>query len=119
MNNMIKTRLLKNAVAVITLLLGTGISRADVVGEWNGIMLATVSADPFNQARFAAITQLAVFEAVNAITGDFQPYLGTSRRRRVPLQTLRRLPLRTTCSAPISLTAQRALMPPGSIRLRR
>ena len=41
-------------------------------------MQATVSAQPpFPQARFAAITQLAVFEAVNAITRDYKPYLGT------------------------------------------
>ena len=32
---------------------------------------------PFAQARFMAITQLAVFEAVNAVTGRYQPYLGT------------------------------------------
>jgi hypothetical protein len=33
--------------------------------------------NPFAQARYAAITQLAVFEAVNAITGQYRPYLGT------------------------------------------
>jgi hypothetical protein len=32
---------------------------------------------PYAQARYMAITQLAVFEAVNAITGEYQPYLGT------------------------------------------
>src|SRR5207253_2434886 len=31
----------------------------------------------FAQGRFAAITQLAVFEAVNAIIGEYKPYLGT------------------------------------------
>jgi len=41
-------------------------------------MQATVSSQPpFPQARLAAITQLAVFEAVNAITRDYKPYLGT------------------------------------------
>ena len=30
---------------------------------------------PFNQARVGAIVQLAVFEAVNAITGEYEPYL--------------------------------------------
>ena len=34
-------------------------------------------ANPFFQARSAAIVQLAVFEAVNAIVGDYEPYLGT------------------------------------------
>jgi hypothetical protein len=51
---------------------------ADVVLEWNAIMLDTIGGqNPFAQARFAAITQTAVFEAVNAITGDYEPYLGT------------------------------------------
>jgi hypothetical protein len=62
-----------------------GSSRAaassDVVLEWNEIavntMLTPPAASPFGQARFAAIVQLAVFEAVNAITHDYQPYLGT------------------------------------------
>jgi len=53
-------------------------ARADSVLDWNAIMQATVSAQaPFPQARFAAITQLAVFEAVNSITRDYKPYLGT------------------------------------------
>lgn len=53
-------------------------ARADVVLDWNAIAVSTVSGqNPFAQARFMAITQLAVFEAVNAITGDFKPYLGT------------------------------------------
>jgi len=33
--------------------------------------------NPFAQARYGAIVQLAVFEAVNSITHDYQPYLGT------------------------------------------
>ncbi|MBV9727040.1 MAG: vanadium-dependent haloperoxidase [Gammaproteobacteria bacterium] len=37
----------------------------------------TASQNPFFQARFAAITQLAVFEAVNAVDKGFEPYLGT------------------------------------------
>src|SRR5207248_2378786 len=32
---------------------------------------------PFAQARFGAITELAMFEAVNACTGDYKPYVGT------------------------------------------
>ena len=41
-------------------------------------MMATLAGQsPFASARFAAITQLAVFEAVNAITGEYRPYLGT------------------------------------------
>jgi hypothetical protein len=60
------------------LLLGPKIAHADVVLDWNKTMLTTLSGqNPFATARFAAITQLAVFEAVNAVTGDYEPYLGT------------------------------------------
>ncbi|HEX6997458.1 MAG TPA: vanadium-dependent haloperoxidase [Gammaproteobacteria bacterium] len=58
-------------------------SSADVVTDWNGTMLATLAGqNPFAQARFAAITQLAVFEAVNAIERDYDPYLGTVKAPR-------------------------------------
>jgi hypothetical protein len=63
-----------------TLLVGSAIAKADVVLDWNAIAVNTAIANgqsPVAQARFAAIAQLAVFEAVNAITGDYQPYLGT------------------------------------------
>jgi hypothetical protein len=60
------------------LLVGAAAARADVVSDWNAVMLTTVGGQsPFAQARYAAITHLAVFEAVNAITGDDKPYLGT------------------------------------------
>ena len=62
------------------LLFGSATARADVVLDWNAIAIDTAIANgqnPFDQARYAAITQLAVFEAVNAITGDYEPYLGT------------------------------------------
>jgi hypothetical protein len=52
-------------------------SRTDEVLDWNAIMAATVATqNPFAQARVAAITQLAVFEAVNACTERYRPYLG-------------------------------------------
>jgi hypothetical protein len=56
------------------------VARADVVLDWNAIAVNTAVANkqnPFAQARYAAIVQLAVFEAVNSITGEYQPYLGT------------------------------------------
>jgi hypothetical protein len=50
----------------------------DVVLDWNAITMTTVSGqNGVEQARLAAIAHLAVFEAVNAIVGDFEPYLGT------------------------------------------
>ena len=49
-------------------------TETDTVVEWNEIMTRTVAGqNPFAQARFGAITQLAVFEAVNSITGRYDP----------------------------------------------
>ena len=48
----------------------------DIVLRWNQLAAQTATAtSPFNQARIGAIVQLAVFEAVNAITGEYEPYL--------------------------------------------
>ena len=52
--------------------------RTKAVLEWNAILVTTVGGlNPFAQARAAAMTHLAVFEAVNAITPYYEPYLGT------------------------------------------
>ena len=56
------------------------VARADVVLDWSVIAADTFlqnATPPFNAARNEAVVQLAVFEAVNAITGDYTPYLGT------------------------------------------
>jgi hypothetical protein len=76
------TRLLVRAsrtlMVAATLLLAPTLALADPVLDWNQIMVATLaSQNPFAQGRFAAITQLAVFEAVNTITNKYEPYLGT------------------------------------------
>lgn len=66
-------------VIAACILYAAGVARADAVTDWNEIMQATVSTAPTNplfQNRWAAIVQLAVFEAVNAIEGDYEPYLG-------------------------------------------
>ena len=63
-----------------TLVVGSAAAKADAVLEWNEIAVNTAIANgqnPFSQARYGAIVQLAVFEAVNSITGDYRPYLGT------------------------------------------
>ncbi len=74
-----RTRL-RNAVALIAVLACSPMSaRADVVLDWNLIAVSTsgVGQGPFAKARYMAITRLAVFEAVNAIKGEYEPYLGT------------------------------------------
>src|SRR5277367_8202 len=73
-----KNRVLGLCMLIATLF-GSAVAKADVVLDWNVIAVNTAVADgqnPFAQARYAAIVQLAVFEAVNAITRDYQPYLG-------------------------------------------
>jgi hypothetical protein len=67
-------------LVMATLLLGSVVAKADAVLEWNEIAVNTAIANgqnPFAQARYAAIVQLAVFEAVNSITHDYRPYLGS------------------------------------------
>jgi len=69
---------------MLNLLLVHAIAKADAVLDWNTIAVNTAvasKANPFAQGRYAAIVQLAVFEAVNSITGEYQPYLGTITRR--------------------------------------
>jgi hypothetical protein len=74
-----KNRVLGLCMLIATLF-GSTVAKADVVLDWNVIAVNTAVADgqnPFAQARYAAIVQLAVFESVNAITGEYHPYLGT------------------------------------------
>jgi hypothetical protein len=67
-----------SSVAASPAAASTAVTTEDVVLQWNAIAVNTAAAQSaFAQARFAAITQLAVFEAVNAITRNYQPYLGT------------------------------------------
>jgi hypothetical protein len=65
---------------LIATVFGSAVAKADAVLDWNVIAVNTAVANgqnPFAQARYAAIVQLAVFESVNAITGEYHPYLGT------------------------------------------
>ncbi len=65
---------------MVSLLFGSAVASADVVLDWNVIAVNTAIANgqsPPAQARYAAIVQLAVFEAVNSIAGNYRPYLGT------------------------------------------
>ena len=71
---------ISHAMAAACMLCSVSVARADVVTDWNLLMQQTVAVAPSNpnlQTRWGAITQLAVFEAVNSIKGDYVPYLGT------------------------------------------
>jgi hypothetical protein len=51
---------------------------ADVITDWNAIVRTSIAAESAQaQSRYAAIAHLAIFEAVNAITQDYKPYLGS------------------------------------------
>jgi hypothetical protein len=70
-------------LALLAWLASASPARADVVLHWDEIATRTLATQtpavsPFAQARFAAIVQLAVFEAVNAISGEYTPYLGSA-----------------------------------------
>lgn len=76
----VRTRTFPLCMLMATLLFGSAVAMADSVLDWNEIAVDTAVANgqnPFAQARYAAIVQLAFFEAVNSITGDYRPYLGS------------------------------------------
>jgi hypothetical protein len=67
----------------VVLLFTPRAARADAVTHWNDVAAKTLTTqtpalNAFPQARFSAIVQLAVFEAVNATTGEYEGYLGSS-----------------------------------------
>lgn len=63
------------AIGFAVILMCTANARSDVVTHWNEIMETTVAnADPFLRLRSAAVTQVAVFEAVNSILCEYEPY---------------------------------------------
>jgi hypothetical protein len=71
-------------VLALILPLASAVARGDTVLDWNTVAVNTAvanKANPFAQGRYAAIVQLAVFEGVNSITGEYQPYLGTITSR--------------------------------------
>jgi hypothetical protein len=79
MENMSVRRRTFRLCVLMSLWLISAAARADTVLDWNTIAVNTAVANmqnPFAQGRTVAIVQLAVFEAVNAITGDYKPYLG-------------------------------------------
>ena len=70
---------LRAVLLAVALLAPATMAQADVILKWNELAVKTMiqqGQSPFGQARVAAIVQLAVFEAVNAITGEYEPYIG-------------------------------------------
>jgi hypothetical protein len=66
------------AVLYAALAFSPAAANADAVSDWNGILVEIIKEQPPPfMNRFAAIMHLAVFEGVNAVTGDYDSYLGT------------------------------------------
>jgi hypothetical protein len=69
-------RLLIEAAAALALVVIAAAARADAVIEWNEVMQRSVErVDPYMQVRTSVITHLAIFDAVNSIEGNYEPYL--------------------------------------------
>jgi hypothetical protein len=64
-----------SAALSLLLLSASAATAEDLVLKWNEIAARTASASNPVHIRYMAITQLAVLEAVNAITGDYESYL--------------------------------------------
>ena len=61
-------------------MLTPSVSAADEVTDWNQILVSALTAtntSPQNAGRIAAITQAAVFDAVNGIDRRYTPYFVT------------------------------------------
>jgi hypothetical protein len=62
------------AVALAAALATPQSADADAVTRWNAVAASLPAPNPFVQARTLAMAQLAVFDAVNAITNEYEPY---------------------------------------------
>jgi hypothetical protein len=74
-----RVALLAGATGLIALLGARPVGTADenAVLRWNEIMVESLAGqNPFAAGRLAAITQVAVFEAINSITQDYESYAG-------------------------------------------
>src|SRR6185436_16357021 len=75
----------KAALAIVALAAGSlapPASAADEITDWNQILVSALTAtntSPQNAGRIAAITQAAVFDAVNGIDGRYEPYFVTTK----------------------------------------
>lgn len=64
-------RRLAHVLVATCLLFGSAVAHGDVVTDWNAVMQTTMA--QVLQVRSATIRQVAAFEAVNAIAGDYEP----------------------------------------------
>jgi hypothetical protein len=81
----VKPRILLAIVVLALGVLSPSVSAADEVTDWNQILVSALSAtssSPQNSGRIAAITQAAVFDAINGIDRRYTPYFVTTQGPR-------------------------------------
>ena len=73
-----KFKLLFVAQVLTTLLLGTPLPAQNVVTDWNGVASSTIVANGGKPSATSSVwfayTSIAVYDAVNAVHGQFQPF---------------------------------------------
>src|SRR5262245_23894035 len=72
---------MKRSLCLLALVGVASVARADVVLDWNSILLDTIRAtgtNPPRASRAMAMVHAAVFDAVNGIEGGYAPYLVTA-----------------------------------------
>jgi len=73
------TMKLKVLLAIASTALFAGAARADVIMDWNAKVDAIATEKqipPIPHGRALSMLHVAMFEAVNAITGEYEPYIG-------------------------------------------
>jgi membrane-associated phospholipid phosphatase len=74
-------KFISSGLCAVALLGLAGPARADVVNDWNNVLLQAIRADktsPPKASRAIALMNVAVFDAVNGIVGGYSPYHVTS-----------------------------------------
>src|SRR5436305_524841 len=62
---------------MLALLGGAGAARANVVTDWNNVLLNAIRTDktsPPIASRAMAMVHVAVFDSINGLVGDYAPY---------------------------------------------
>src|SRR6476661_2662838 len=74
-------KLVSSGLCMVALLGLAGPVHADVVNDWNNILLQAIRVDktpPPKSSRAIALMNVAVFDAVNGLVGGYTPYHVTS-----------------------------------------
>ena len=65
------------SIGAFTLLIANSVVQADAITDWNNVALDAIrstSTNPPRATRALAMTHVAIFDAVNGIAGEYEPY---------------------------------------------